>query len=123
MCLASPPVAAQVFSWDPLKDVENALPEGVPNESSIIQARLQVREMTQDALATLFEVAPGTNRAIEKAAGYAVFSTFGVKLFFAGGTTGKGMVVNNRTHRQTFMNMVQVQGGLESRSELTRVAP
>jgi len=25
-----------VFSWDPLKDVENALPEGVPNESKII---------------------------------------------------------------------------------------
>ena len=51
-------------------------------------------------------------RAIERAAGYAVFSTFGVKLFFAGGTTGKGMVVNQRTHRQTFMKMVQVQGGL-----------
>ena len=41
-----------------------------------------------------------------------MFSTFGVKLFFAGGTTGKGVVVNNRTHRQTFMKMVQVQGGL-----------
>ena len=26
-----------------------------------------------------------------------MFSTFGVKLFFAGGTTGKGMVVNKRT--------------------------
>ena len=41
-----------------------------------------------------------------------MFSTFGVKLFFAGGTTGKGVVVNNRTQRQTFMKMVQVQGGL-----------
>jgi lipid-binding SYLF domain-containing protein len=41
-----------------------------------------------------------------------VFSTFGVKLFFAGGTTGKGMVVNHRTGRQTFMKMLQVQGGL-----------
>ena len=41
-----------------------------------------------------------------------MFSTFGVKLFFAGGTTGKGMVVNHRTSRQTFMKMVQVQGGL-----------
>ena len=37
-CLASPPIAAQIFSWDPLKDVENALPEGVPNEGKIIQA-------------------------------------------------------------------------------------
>ncbi len=112
VCLAAPPIAAQIFSWDPLKDVENALPEGVPNEGKIIQARQQVREMAQDALATLYEVAPGTSRVVERAAGYAVFSTFGVKLFFAGGTTGKGMVVNNRTHRQTFMKMLQVQGGL-----------
>ena len=112
VCFASPPIAAQVFSWDPLKDVENALPAGVPNESKIIQGRLQVREMAQDALASLYEVNPGTRRVIDRAAGYAVFSTFGVKLFFAGGTTGKGMVVNQRTHRQTFMNMVQVQGGL-----------
>ena len=54
----------------------------------------------------------GTRRVIDKAAGYAVFSTFGIKVFFAGGTTGKGVVVNQRTHRQTFMKMVQVQGGL-----------
>ena len=112
VCLASPPISAQIFSWDPLKDVENALPEGVPNEGKIIQARQQVREMSQDALATLYEVAPGTRRVIDKAAGYGVFSTFGVKLFFAGGTTGKGIVVNQRTQRQTFMSMVQVQGGL-----------
>ncbi len=111
-CLVAPPLAAQQWSWDPLKDVENALPEGVPNEGKIIQARHQVREMAQDALASLYEIAPGTRRVIERAAGYAVFSTFGVKLFFAGGTAGKGMVVNNRTSRQTFMKMVQVQGGL-----------
>ena len=112
VCLTAPPVAAQVFSWDPLKDVESALPIGVPNEGKVIQVRHQVREMAQDALATLYETSPGTRRAIERSAGYAVFSTFGVKLFFAGGTTGKGVVVNQRTQRQTFMQMVQVQGGL-----------
>jgi len=112
MSLASTPLAAQIFSWDPLKDVENALPGSAPNEEKIIEAREQVREMAQDALAALYETAPRANRAIEHAAGYAVFSTFGIKVFFAGGTTGKGMVVNNRTHRQTFMKMVQVQGGL-----------
>ena len=111
-CLASPPLAAQIFSWDPLGKIEQALPEGVPDESKIIQARLQVREMTQDALATLYEIAPNARRVIDMSAGYAVFSTFGIKLFFAGGTTGRGMVVNKRTQRQTFMKMVQVQGGL-----------
>ncbi len=112
LCLAAPLAGAAEFSWDPLKDVESVLPEGVPNEGKIIQARHQVREMSQDALASLYEILPGARRAIERSAGYAVFSTFGVKLFFAGGTTGKGMVVNKRTGRQTFMKMAQVQGGL-----------
>jgi lipid-binding SYLF domain-containing protein len=112
VCLASTPLAAAEFSWDPLQDVENVLPAGVPNEGKIIQARHQIREMAQDALATLAEIAPDARRAIDGAAGYAVFSTFGIKLFFAGGTSGKGMVVNQRTQRQTFMQMVQVQGGL-----------
>lgn len=112
LCLAAPMAGAAEFSWDPLKDVESVLPEGVPNEGKIIQARHQVREMAQDALASLYEIQPGARRAIERSAGYAVFSTFGVKLFFAGGTTGKGMVVNKRTGRQTFMKMAQVQGGL-----------
>jgi lipid-binding SYLF domain-containing protein len=112
MCLASTPLTAQIFSWDPLQGVENALSGGAPNEEKIIQAREQVREMAQDALASLYEIAPRTRRVIDSAAGYAVFSTFGIKVFFAGGTTGKGMVVNQRTHRQTFMKMVQLQGGL-----------
>jgi len=112
MFLVVPPVAAQVFSWDPLKDLQEALPAGVPSEAKIIQGRHQVREMSQDALASLYEVAPSARRTIEPSAGYAGFSTFGIKLFFAGGTTGKGMVVNLRTHRQTFMKMLQVQGGL-----------
>jgi hypothetical protein len=104
-CLVSPPIVAQIFSWVPLKG--EALAEGMPNEGKIIQARQQVREMDQDALATLYEVAPGARRVIDRAAGYGVFSTFGVKLFFPGGTSGEGVVVNQRTERQTFKKMVQ----------------
>ena len=110
-CFASASTA-QTFSFDPLKDLESAIPSGVPNESRILQARLQVKEMAQDALASLYETSPWARRSVEKAAGYAVFSTFGLKLLFAGGTTGKGIVHNNRTGRQTFMKMLQVQGGL-----------
>lgn len=110
---AAVPVAAQIVSFDSLRDDFNQLlPDGTPNEGRIVQARQQVREMMQDGLAALYEYVPSARRAIERAAGYAVFSTFGIKLFFAGGTTGKGLVINNRTTRQTFMKMVQVQGGL-----------
>lgn len=112
VCLAAPRAQSAEWSWDPMKDVENVLPPEAPNESRVIQGRHQVREMAQDALATLYEIAPGSRRAIERSAGYAVFSTFGIKLFFAGGTSGKGMVVNHRTGRQTYMKMVQVQAGL-----------
>ena len=87
-------------------------PARAQDESSLIQQRQQVREMARDALSTLYEYNPGTRYAIEHAAGYAVFSTFGIKIFFAGGTTGKGVVVNNRTHRDTYMKMVKVQAGL-----------
>jgi hypothetical protein len=49
---------------------------------------------------------------IDRASGCAVISTFGLKPSIAGGTTAKGIVYNHRTHRQTFVNIVQVQGGL-----------
>jgi lipid-binding SYLF domain-containing protein len=81
-------------------------------EKEILQERYRVREMGLDALSSLYELQPGARSAIEYAAGYGVFSTFGIKIFFAGGTTGKGFVHNNRTNRYTYMRMVQVQGGL-----------
>ena len=51
--LGSGPSTGQSFSFDPLKDLESAIPSGVPNESRILQARLQVKEMANDALASL----------------------------------------------------------------------
>ncbi len=82
------------------------------SESAVIQSRSEIREAAQEGLSTLYEMQPAARFAIEHAAGYAVFSSFGIKLLFAGGSQGKGVVVNNRTHRQTFMQMVGVQAGL-----------
>ena len=89
-----------------------ALPAAAQDETALLQKRQQVREMTREALAALYEVQPGARFAIDHAAGFGVFSTFGIKVFFAGGGTGSGVVVNNRTHRDTFMKMVKVQAGL-----------
>jgi lipid-binding SYLF domain-containing protein len=82
------------------------------DEAALVQQRNNVREMARESLSTLYEVNPGARIAIERAAGYGVFSSFGVKVFFAGGGSGSGVVVNNHTHRDTFMKMVQVQAGL-----------
>lgn len=82
------------------------------SDSQIIQRRLEIRETAQDTLAALFEIQPSARFAVEHAAGYGVFSTFGIKVLFAGGNTGRGMVHNNRTRRTTFMRMVGAQAGL-----------
>jgi lipid-binding SYLF domain-containing protein len=89
-----------------------AFAQGSMDESAIVQKRNEIREIAYESLVALYEVNPGAHLVIERAAGYAVFSTFGLKLFFAGGTTGKGVVVNNHTKRQTFMSMVQVNAGI-----------
>ena len=86
-------------------------PAFAQDESAVIQRRNEVREIVHESLAALYETAPGARMTIERAAGYGVFSTFGLKIFYGGGTTGKGLVINNATHRNTFMKMVQVQAG------------
>jgi lipid-binding SYLF domain-containing protein len=87
-------------------------PAFAQDDSAIVQRRTEIREMVHEALASLFEAAPAARTVIEHSAGYGVFSTFGIKIFFAGGTTGKGVVINNVTHRSTFMKMAQVHAGL-----------
>lgn len=82
------------------------------DDSEIVAQRSQVREMSGDMLATLYEYQPAARFAIEHSAGYGVFSTFGIKLLFAGGQSGKGIVHNMRTGRDTFMKMIGAQAGL-----------
>ena len=68
MCLVAPPAAAQVFSWDPLKDVQEALPEGVPSEAKILQARQQVRKWHRTRLLRFTRSRPAP-AAIDRALG------------------------------------------------------
>ena len=94
-----------------LEDLRNAI-SGPPSQADIAAARQEVQDAAQQALSALYAIAPNARRSIESAAGYAAFSTFGMKLLIAGGTTGKGLAVNKRTNSQTYMKMLEVQGGL-----------
>jgi lipid-binding SYLF domain-containing protein len=76
------------------------------------EARASVRKASSQTLAALYKLAPAARRHVEGAAGYATFSNFGMKLFFAGGGTGAGLAVNNKTRKEVFMKMVEVQAGL-----------
>ncbi len=72
----------------------------------------EVRKAAQDALAAVYKVQPSARKAVEAAAGYAAFSNFGMKIFIAGGGSGKGMAVNNKTKAATYMKMAEIQAGL-----------
>ncbi len=72
----------------------------------------EVRKAGQDALAAVYKVAPSARKAVESAAGYAAFSNFGMKILVAGGGSGKGIAVNNKTKAMTYMKMAEIQAGL-----------
>ena len=81
-------------------------------ETDIEKQRKQIRSMAQDTLERLYKAEPRTKAVVKHAFGYAVFSDLGVKILFAGTGNGKGVAVNNRTKHETFMKMLEVQGGL-----------
>ncbi len=71
----------------------------------------EIRTSSRQILDELYTLNPEARKAVEGAAGYAVFSNFGMKLGLAGGGSGKGMAVDNATHAVTFMKMVEIQAG------------
>ena len=76
------------------------------------EKRAEVRKMAQETLGKLYSVQPSAKKAIESSAGYAVFSNFGMKILVAGGGSGKGIAVNNKTKATTYMKMAEIQAGL-----------
>ena len=88
------------------------VPLRAATEEEIKQKKADIRKMSGETLARLYKVQPSAKEAVSKSAGYAVFSNFGTKIFFAGGGTGRGIAVNNNTKKETFMKMVEVQAGM-----------
>lgn len=91
--------------WAPAAAWAGMLPEEVSAE------RAEIRDHVRDTLARLYAAQPAARNVIARAAGYAVMDTFGVKVFVAGGGTGKGIAFDKAGH-QTFMKMIEVQAGL-----------
>jgi lipid-binding SYLF domain-containing protein len=76
------------------------------------EQRAEVRKVSKETLGRLYKVQPAAKQKVEKAAGYAVFSNFGMKILVAGGGKGEGVAVSNKTKKETFMKMAEMQAGL-----------
>jgi lipid-binding SYLF domain-containing protein len=88
------------------------LASGADDAKEKEKARADINKMSDATLSRLYKAQPQAKTTIAKAAGYAVFSNFGMKIFVAGSGTGKGVAVNNSTKKKTYMKMVEVQAGL-----------
>jgi len=82
------------------------------SKEKINQQKADIRKMANETIARLYKVQPSAKKAVSNSAGYAVFSNFGMKILFAGGGSGEGIAVNNKTKEETFMKMVEMQIGL-----------
>jgi len=72
----------------------------------------EIRKVAQKTLQRLYKAQPAAKTAVDHGAGYAVFSNMGVKILVAGSGKGKGLAVDNKTKKEVFMKMVELQAGL-----------
>jgi len=89
-----------------------AVPSWAASQEDIKKERDDVRKMSRETLDRLYKLQPSAKEAISKAAGCAVFSNFGMKIFVAGSGTGEGIAIDNKTKKETFMKVVELQAGL-----------
>jgi lipid-binding SYLF domain-containing protein len=81
-------------------------------EDKKAEEQKDVRKVADKILQQLYKAKPPAKAAVENAAGYAVFNNMGVKILFAGSGKGKGIAVDNKTKKETFMKMLELQAGL-----------
>lgn len=74
--------------------------------------KAEIRKMCDEALATLYKSKPEAKAEISKAPGYGCFSSFGLS-FIIGGAGGRGLVHDNASKKDIYMNMGQASAGLD----------
>ena len=72
----------------------------------------EIRKVTQASLQKFYKAKPELKGEVEKAPGYAVFTTYGLS-FLIGGSGGKGIAHDNKTKKDTFMHLAQASAGAQ----------
>ena len=69
------------------------------------EKREEIQEMRTKVLVRLYKEQPETRAMIKKADGYAVFSNIGINIIFFSAGGGSGIVHDNNSGQETYMNM------------------
>ena len=78
---------------------------------TVTEKRNYVRDMRTSTLDELYQQAPEARTKVKNAAGYAVFTSIGSKIFVLATGNGFGIVRDNSTGQDTYMKMMEVGGG------------
>lgn len=76
------------------------------------QQREKTRKMAASTLTDLYKLQPASKAAIQRSAGYAVFSNVGTNLLVLSTARGAGIAVDSKTRKETFMKMISAGAGL-----------
>lgn len=79
----------------------------------------EVLKASKAALEDFYKRDPKLKTKVEKAPGYAVFSTYGIS-FILGGAGGKGVLHDNATKKNTFMDLAAASAGFQLGASETR---
>ena len=82
--------------------------KGVPKA----EQQAEIRSKTTAALEKFYSTEPKIKGEVAAAPGYAVFTTYGLS-FMLGGAGGKGLVHDNATKKETFMDLAQASAGVQ----------
>ena len=83
-----------------------------PNGDSNAEKKANIHKQRDEMLAQLYATNPDMKKVLKKSVGYATFSQMSVNLLLLATANGYGVVVNNRSHKETFMRMGSLGGGV-----------
>jgi lipid-binding SYLF domain-containing protein len=82
-------------------------------ETDKAKKQAEIRKAAATSLQEFYKSQPSLEADVTKAPGYAVFTTYGLS-FIIGGQGGKGLVHDNKTKKDTFMEMAQASAGIQA---------
>lgn len=94
---------------------QDVKPNTMPPPKKVVpkaEQQAEIRSKTTAALEKFYTTEPKIKGEVAAAPGYAVFTTYGLS-FMLGGAGGKGLVRDNATKKETFMDLAQASAGVQ----------
>jgi lipid-binding SYLF domain-containing protein len=82
------------------------------NKKTPEEQRQKIQEASKAALDKLYAEKSSTREELKSAKGYAVFSSMGVNVLLVSTENGEGILHNNLTGKDVYMNMFSAGGGI-----------